>query len=98
MKKHIQTNQKRKQAGIRKLYGGLIAAGAVISTISLLADLIFYVAKKKEIYDVLRMYHGLSSDNVDTLAIIGITAGIILMVWGIISGQKAIYKKNNIKI
>lgn len=42
--KHIQTIQKKKQAGIRKLYGGLIATGAVISTISLLFDLVFYVA------------------------------------------------------
>ena len=52
--KHIQTIQKKKRAGIRKLYGGLIATGAVISTISLLFDLVFYVARKKEIYEVLR--------------------------------------------
>ena len=93
--KHIQTIQKKKWAGIRKLYGGLIATGAVISTISLPFDLVFYVARKKEIYEVLRMYRGLSPDNVDTIAIIGAAVGIILMVWGTISKQKEIYIKNS---
>ena len=94
--KHIRTIQKKKRAGIRKLYGGLIATGAVISTISLLFDLVFYVAKKKEIYEILKMYQGLSSDNVDIFALIGTFIGIVLMAWGIIGEQREIYKKNSI--
>ena len=94
--KHIQTIQKKKRAGIRKLYGGLIATGAVISTISLLFDLVFYVAKKKEVYEVMKIYQGLSSNTVDIFALIGIFIGIVLMAWGIIGEQREIYKKNSI--
>lgn len=94
--KHIQTIQKKKRAGIRKLYGGLIATGAVISTISLLFDLVFYVARKKEIYEVMKIYQGLSSNTVDIFALIGIFIGIVLMAWGIIGEQREIYKKNSI--
>ena len=50
--KHIQTIQQKKHVRIRKVYGGMIATGAVISTISLLFDLVFYVAKKKEIDEI----------------------------------------------
>lgn len=70
--KHIQTIQQKKHVRIRKVYGGMIATGAVISTISLLFDLVFYVAKKKEIDEILKMYQGLSSDNVDILSLIHI--------------------------
>ena len=93
--KHIQNIQK-KHVRIRKVYGGMVATGAVISTISLLFDLVFYVAKKKEIYEILKMYQGLSSDNVDIFALIGIFIGIVLMAWGIIGEQREIYKKNSI--
>lgn len=94
--KHIQTIQQKKHVRIRKVYGGMIATGAVISTISLLFDLVFYVAKKEEIYEILKMYQGLSSDNVDIFALIGIFIGIVLMAWGIIGKQREIYKKNSI--
>ncbi len=93
--KHIQNIQK-KHVRIRKVYGGMIATGAVISTISLLFDLVFYVAKKEEIYEILKMYQGLSSDNVDIFALIEIFIGIVLMAWGIIGKQREIYKKNSI--
>lgn len=94
--KHIQTIQQKKHVRIRKVYGGMIATGAVISTISLLFDLVFYVAKKKEIDEILKMYQGLSSDNVDIFALIGIFIGIVLMAWGIIGEKREIYKKNSI--
>ena len=94
--KHIQTIQQKKHVRIRKVYGGMIATGAVISTISLLFDLVFYVAKKKEIDEILKMYQGLSSDNVDIFALIGIFIGIVLMAWEIIGEQREIYKKNSI--
>lgn len=93
--KHIQNIQK-KHVRIRKVYGGMIATGAVISTISLLFDLVFYVAKKEEIYEILKMYQGLSSDNVDIFALIEIFIEIVLMAWGIIGKQREIYKKNSI--
>ena len=95
--KDIQTIQKKKHVRIRKVYGCIIATGAVISTISLLFDLVFYVAKKEEAYEVLKMYQGLSSENVDAFVLIGIVIGIALMAWGIIGEQKEIYKKTSIQ-
>ena len=86
--KHIQNIQKKKHVRIRKVYGGMIATGAVISTISLLFDLVFYVAKKKEVYEVMKIYQGLSSNTVDIFALIGIFIGIVLMAWGIIGEQR----------
>ncbi|MFR2511869.1 MAG: hypothetical protein ACLS9K_07575 [Lachnospira eligens] len=44
----------------------------------------------------MKMYQGLSSDNVDIFALIGIFIGIVLMAWGIIGEQREIYKKNSI--
>lgn len=92
--KHIQNIQQNKR--VRKMYGCIVAMGAVISILSLLFNLVYYVAKKEQVYEILKMYHNLSSGKVDTFALIGILIGIVLMIWGIIGEQKEIYKKNNI--
>ena len=79
----------------REVCGWKIAVGVVIEIVSLLFTFVFYAVKEDHLYsyDSWQAYNDMSSNNVDTFALIGIVVGIVSIVWGIIGEQKESYRK-----